>query len=233
MDMIICPECGTENPTNAINCKQCQTNLKFAFENPKEIEHIQQPAQGLSEPSPTSEPGEAMQDGIYCSACGHLNASWRSECEKCRTKLFKPGSPTYSRVHDRPGCVTGHLLIDAETGEVTYSRVHDRPGCVTAYAVLLGIGAGLIGLAGIWYGLSEEEFGGMVFAVVVAVLEFLLARGVWRLKNWARIIVIVLQSLGILAGIVGLFSGNVLNLVGLAIGGYILYWFASHGEYFE
>lgn len=208
MDTITCPQCGTENPADATTCRQCQVNLELALENPEEIERIKQPAQGLSEPSPTSEPGEALQDGIYCSACGHLNPSWRSECEKCRAGLAKPGSPAYS-------------------------RAHDRPGCVTAYAVLLGIGAGVIGLGGIAYGISEESLGGVAFAVVVAALEFLLASGIWRLKNWARIIVIVLQSLGVLAGVITLFSGNVTGLVSLAIGGYVLYWFASHGEHFE
>lgn len=208
MEKITCPKCGTENLADAVNCKQCRVNLEFALENPGEIERIKQPTQGLSDPPPTDEPGKATQDGIYCSVCGHLNPSWRSECEKCRAKLSKPGRPVYS-------------------------RTHDRPGCVTAYAVLLGIGAGLAGVGGIAYGASEEEFGTIGIVIVVAALEILLAIGLWRLKNWARIIVIVLQSLSMLAGVIGLLSGNVVSLVGLAVGGYILYWFASHGEYFE
>jgi hypothetical protein len=86
-------------------------------------------------------------------------------------------------------------------------------------------------------------------SAVPAILWFLLARGIWNLKNWARIVVVILQGLG--------FLGNVLLviLVGMAydpkihsgytwqftcitlpmvvIGTYTLYWFATNGEYFD
>ncbi|MBN1955977.1 MAG: hypothetical protein JW900_13135 [Anaerolineae bacterium] len=179
------------------------------------------------ESQPTS-----TQDGIYCSACGHFNPSWRSECEQCQTKLVSPGKPAYS-------------------------PSYDRPGCVTAYAVILAIAAGLMVVGGLIGGIvmMSEEGGvlGLVVIVValgIAVLYFLLARGLWRLKNWARVVIIVLQSLGIVSGllqIIGLLSvssspyGSQVDptgaicggLVGLGLGAYIIYWFASHGEYFS
>jgi len=141
----------------------------------------------------------------------------------------------------------------------TPSSARERPGCVTAYAVLLGIAAALIALGGIVGGISmmADRYGSVlvgfvtiVIASVIAVLYFLLARGLWLLRNWARIIVIVLQSLGILVSLLSMCGtlaassgsyGYQSNpgaaicgaVVGLAIGGYIIYWFASHGEYFD
>lgn len=38
MDTIVCPKCGTENPANTMNCKQCRINLQFAVEHPDQIE---------------------------------------------------------------------------------------------------------------------------------------------------------------------------------------------------
>ena len=38
MATIICPKCGTENPADAMNCKNCRVNLKYALEHPGEME---------------------------------------------------------------------------------------------------------------------------------------------------------------------------------------------------
>jgi hypothetical protein len=143
----------------------------------------------------------------------------------------------------------------ASPDEPTHSRSHKRPGCVTAYAILLGIGAGLAGLFGIWSIVAvivEGTFESdpvlltffFIFLFAIAILDFLLARGLWRLKNWARIAIIVLQSLGVLFALLGLCatfdsSGSDAvpaicgTVIGLGISGYIIYWFASHGEYFD
>lgn len=37
MDTTICPKCGTENPTSAMNCRQCGVNLQFAAEHPEQL----------------------------------------------------------------------------------------------------------------------------------------------------------------------------------------------------
>lgn len=82
----------------------------------------------------SSQPTLTEGSTIYCSACGHPNPSWRSECEACKTRLAGP--------------------MRAE-----YSRVRERPGCVTAYAILLWIAAALIVLGGIGTGINEERLG--------------------------------------------------------------------------
>src|SRR3990170_2758767 len=56
MSTITCPRCGTENPANAMNCKQCRINLKFALENPGAIEHYKQREQ----PAP-ADPGRRFR----------------------------------------------------------------------------------------------------------------------------------------------------------------------------
>jgi membrane-bound ClpP family serine protease len=40
MTTIICPKCGVENLSIAMNCKNCKINLQFALEHPEEIEKI-------------------------------------------------------------------------------------------------------------------------------------------------------------------------------------------------
>ena len=115
---------------------------------------------------------------------------------------------------------------------------------MTAYAILLGIAAVVSCMAGFFLpansrdGIGIQGLSSIVFAAVIAALYFVIARGLWLLRNWARIVVIVLQVLSIL-GILSQLPNNSSGLVlivavfGLAIAAYILYWFASHGEYFE
>lgn len=168
----------------------------------------------------------APENGIYCSACGHNNPSWRTECEQCKTVLVSP---------DR----------------IATAKTRERPGCVTAYAILLGIAAGIFAISGIFGGflMPDAGLGFTLISLVIAGLFFLLVRGLWQLKNWARIIIIVLQSLGILGSLIQ--GCNVLNIatsygfsgeitgaicgtvIGLGISGYIIYWFATNGEYFS
>jgi hypothetical protein len=124
-----------------------------------------------------------------------------------------------------------------------------RPGCLTAYALLLGLVAILHSAGVIFYIMVAVIFqdtaglpvGGLALQLAVALVEVLIAWGVWRLRSWARTAVIVLQSLGIVAILLGvgaslegpdaaLTLGAV--LIGVGISGYIIYWFASHGEYF-
>lgn len=37
MDTAVCPKCGTENPTSAMNCSRCGINLQFAAEHPEQL----------------------------------------------------------------------------------------------------------------------------------------------------------------------------------------------------
>jgi MFS family permease len=70
-------------------------------------------------------------------------------------------------------------------------------------------------------------------------LSFVLAWGIWKLKNWARFLIILSHSIGFLAGI-GI-SGSLIDLeikpvVGLLLlifNGLVAYWFIVNGKYFR
>ncbi len=184
----------------------------------------------------SSQPAPTQDTTIYCAACGHPNPSWRSHCEKCTSQLV-------ARL-DRPADTYTSMPPSVSAAP------RERPGCVTLYAALLFLGAALVAIVGFVVAarvasssgnvaLSLAELAGLW---IVAALYFLLARGLWRLKNWARIIIIVIQGLGVVVDFLLLCvsvggSGNAQNLisslVGLVTGGIILYWFSAHGEYFS
>jgi tetratricopeptide (TPR) repeat protein len=162
------------------------------------------------------------------------------------------------------------------TGPVrpAYSRSRERPGCLTVYAVLLAIGAVLTALGAVLTGVSLIAgsdlatnryltgftgggalimWGTIAGLLVGSALNLVIAIGLWRLKNWARIVIIVLQSLGWMAGAcntvisigaiaevfasegfewlsAGLLCGP---LIGLALSGYIIFWFIVNGDLFD
>jgi tetratricopeptide (TPR) repeat protein len=174
---------------------------------------------------------------------------------------------------DQAGRAGGKRSASAQRGE--------RPGCITVYAILTGMSAlfGCFGGAMIAIALTagqsvlESAFQeieplmplnlgqltGIVWAYVaivfvVAGLNLAITIGLWNMKNWARIIVIGLQGLGLLgniyqavstilqfrelstaAGIEASFPLPALLglMVGLLIQGYILFWFAVNADLFN
>ncbi len=58
MDAIICPMCGSENPTDAAYCGNCRLNLKLALKDPGEIKR----ALRDSVPRPSPEHSQALGD---------------------------------------------------------------------------------------------------------------------------------------------------------------------------
>lgn len=207
----------------------------------------------------------SKQSGKYCPACGYLNPSWRYECEQCQSKLGLGSQPIsgpnnilcpscgYSNAAWRSECERCQTKLKSPNRS-TYTYEPERPGCVTAYAIFIGIVAGLIAIGGLFGGFylmgGEGHNSGLagLFVILVAgggaVLEIVIARGLWLLKNWARILVIVLQSLSILINLISMcvsLSGSSDNsgtsiagkIIATVINAYIVYWFANNGEYFK
>ena len=127
-----------------------------------------------------------------------------------------------------------------------------RPGCVTAYAFYLWFCAllaivGVVVAAGVRWDTSE---GLLMIGIpcTVAAICVVVGIGLWRLENWARLVVIVVQSvvltvvtpyavvtlirsvreIGVLA--LAEMGGPLLLLL---LNGYVVIWFASSRDRFE
>ncbi len=118
--------------------------------------------------------------------------------------------------------------------------VSQRPIGVTILAVLAYIGAAFSLLGGIamlfgsaligpflakmpdysamasWGGIAFILFG--LFLIACAVLNFFVGKGLWKGKNWARILVLIFSSLSALSSLMSF------DLVGLVISGLIIWY---------
>jgi len=94
-------------------------------------------------------------------------------------------------------------------------------------AIAMFFGASVIGDAIPLLGPGLFVLGGIVL-LVLAVLSFFIARGLFRKQKWSRILVIIFSVLSVLGGLSAMFTGEFFsNLVSLVIaaviGGYL--WF--------
>ena len=119
----------------------------------------------------------------------------------------------------------------------------ERPTGVTILAVLEFIGAGFLILLGLLLLVGMGMLGAMggggeggrflgvlgalgaaagVVVIIVAALPLAIGIGLWKLKNWARILVIIFATIGALGNtarvIFGLSSGEMFNVVGGIVG---------------
>lgn len=69
------------------------------------------------------------------------------------------------------------------------------------------------------------------FLLIMAVIGAVLGWGLWTLQEWARILMIIFQGIGLVLGIVGMFAlaffhpvGVVFRLVRIAINGVIIWY---------
>jgi hypothetical protein len=128
-----------------------------------------------------------------------------------------------------------------------------RPGGVTAIAVLEFIGAcfwAVLGIAvavggslvGLLLGGANQKIGGGVLAGlgiaiaiimwILAVLYVIVANGMLKLKNWARVVTIVFAGLAVLSGLAGFLISHGLiftSLIRIALAAWIL-WYLMQPE---
>jgi hypothetical protein len=80
-------------------------------------------------------------------------------------------------------------------------------------------------------GLFQSVFGGLVvvfglIAIAISFVEFLVAKGLWNGKNWARVLVVIVCTLGTLSGLVSILSGEngyVSFIIYAGIGSYLMF----------
>ncbi len=115
----------------------------------------------------------------------------------------------------------------------------ERPTGVTVLAVLNFLGAGLyallavlfflIGAGGAASGMMSEMGGGAaafllglgaavgVILLIFAAIGLAIGIGIWKLRNWARIVTIVLVGLSLLLGVIGLLGSLISSELGSLI----------------
>lgn len=105
MNTITCPKCGTINPENTLNCKSCKINLRFALENPAEVERIKK---------------EELERLERNEILNLMEEEWK--CPKCNTKQSKPPMLNNHCPHCNEPIVTSRLNSNLE-----YPKVTDPP----------------------------------------------------------------------------------------------------------
>ena len=114
--------------------------------------------------------------------------------------------------------VAGLLAISGILSLVGAGAMSSITNKIPLFEILGALGSGLfIIIAIIFIGLG--------------VLEFFIARGLWKAKSWARILVIIFAAIGALFAIVSLVQGNIFSglfnlLINGLIGGYL--WFNNN-----
>jgi hypothetical protein len=131
----------------------------------------------------------------------------------------------------------------------------ERPGCITYYSIFLGIVGGIFGLLISFVGIlsiKENIFSGMIsiiMGIAFTIFYVFIAIGLWKLKKWSRITLIILQGLGMLVYYIRIIitllqkgkdassTTLVFTICGILaitlVSGSILLWFIRNGKYFK
>lgn len=196
-----------------------------------------------------------------CDNCGAQNRAGAKFCTHCGTPLSRPAANPWP-ASQPPGTV----MMESTAWDINSSPAvappvpappsptyedsrspnpppplapaqTDRPGCVTTYAVLLIIGGVASAVLGVF--LDDAVF--LAIGSVLGVANVIIAVGLFRQRNWARVGVIALMGISILAQLysvfVGLSSGAtelVLQAVAsIVVPIFILSWFARNKQHFR
>lgn len=134
-----------------------------------------------------------------------------------------------------------------------YEQSVDRPGCVTAYAVLVWFGAAAYICGALFVAVSsfsDPDFAifGLILALIIgafSLLPIFTGIGLWKMTMWGWWLVVVVNGLGVAGSLLNMLGGVLLvsqepdaigtlcgSVIGLAINGYILYWFITNRSLF-
>jgi hypothetical protein len=63
-----------------------------------------------------------------------------------------------------------------------------------------------------------------VIVLLLALLEFIVSKGLWEGKNWARMVVLVVSSISVFAAIINLIFGDFSSIFGIMLYGIVIYY---------
>lgn len=159
-----------------------------------------------------------FSNAIECPECHTQNERWRTVCWHCGADLPVPK----------------HIAARSNSAALE----PERPGCVTAYAVLAVIG-GLVSLA---VTLSPQLVL-VLFGLAMSSFSLVLAYGLWHMKAWSRIGVIIFEVASTVLDFInimrssggGSFVGRspLAWLIDIVVSVYIVYWFWINKERFQ
>lgn len=119
----------------------------------------------------------------------------------------------------------------------------ERPGCVTVYAFLMGLGSVLLLLMVLFFLVAAEPLPLFMYVLggFVGVLNLVIAAGLWGMEEWARVAVIVTTGLSMLGNAFSACMATIevelgdlfSSVLGIAVGGYIIHWFANNQALFR
>ena len=200
---------------------------------------------------------------VQCPSCGSYNDETASVCYFCRKPL--PISP------DRAGKIRPGSASDIGASGRRRGVAYERPGCVSAYALLILLSGGLGILAFILFLADASSFDVsnlssqlnstgkidpnmlrllpaywmfiLISMLVFSALNLFIGWGLWTMRNWARVYILVTQGLAVLSGIPLLFfsimvsKGNLFvfgaYILPLLFSGYIFIWFMENRKLFR
>jgi len=202
---------------------------------------------------------------VTCPHCGSFNDESATVCYMCKMKL-----PSAA---DREGKAKEERFSNTGPAKERREAAWKRPGCVSIYAALtflqgvFGIFAALslptllanntsllLDASTLPNGfdpinpdfLSFLRTYIMVYSILAflfSILNLLLGWGLWGMRNWARIIILVTQGLSLLGGVFILFysiiatNGSLIvcgiNALSLIIPGIIFFWFFLNRRLFR
>lgn len=177
-----CPSCGNEIKAKARICRFCGARFEIATKG-------------------------------YCPHCHRMvEVGDENRCSECSGEVIDPHVvSSFIPVLSQPGsqaAVPASMPQPAAAPLPALSEAKTRPGCVTIYAILLFLGAASFLCGGIFGSTSPltESVGQFKLAAGISmalagVFMLILGIGLWQLKNWARIAMIVMQSLAIVGSI--------------------------------
>jgi hypothetical protein len=111
----------------------------------------------------------------------------------------------------------------------------ERPGCVTVFAV----GLVALNVFSLLFSLTTPAIGLSIVTLVLSVLTIIAAYGIWKMKQWGRLLIIIIQSVNIIYNALTVFTIGSLPstflfgwLLGAILSGITVYWFASNSQRF-